>query len=508
MEFARRDDAHSSRKITTKNFLLEKYPLDLTFYMDPPDERVSIDEIREMSVQRVKLFRAIEIVTVTLNKGMSFKDAVIGEMTKQNLKYFMPLVTGFPDPETRRRDHLSHYMLRICYCRSEDYKKWFVAREIEFFRLKFMNIERKEDLALFMKKNELTYSPISDEEKQALFSELMNCTFKYVNLDTLNFYKVHFTEVLDLVRKRKVFVKGGNAYVPQTDLYSVLSSVFKKHLIEELDEMAKNLLVFESDQRVNAIVKGLHTCYDGKDYCSDLTKQSVSKENLNALSSKSFPLCMKAMHETLKTTHHLRYGARLQYGLFLKGIGLSMEESLKFWKEHFTKKPDIDADVFEKRYAYSIRHSYGNEGKRANYTPHNCMKIITTNVGPGDNHGCPFKHYDNTSLKKLLLSSKLTSADINCISDYAIRGHYQLACTKYFEVTHNVTNINGINHPNQYFEDSQNFLKNLENKDNKKFENNGTNVKEYKFEPKWEDDIDFSNLTSIVDNAELGNSAQ
>lgn len=36
--------------------------------------------------------------------------------------------------------------------------------------------------------------------------------------------------------------------------------------------------------------------------------------------------------------------------------------------------------------------------------------------------------------------------------------HYQLACTKYFEIGHGVENQPGFNHPNQYYEESRKIL--------------------------------------------------
>ena len=60
------------------------------------------------------------------------------------------------------------------------------------------------------------------------------------------------------------------------------------------------------------------------------------------LSKKSFPLCMQQLHSALRSNHHLRHGGRQQYGLFLKGIGLSLDEAIKFWRSEFSKIIDVD----------------------------------------------------------------------------------------------------------------------------------------------------------------------
>ena len=76
---------------------------------------------------------------------------------------------------------------------------------------------------------------------------------------------------------------------------------------------------------------------------------------------------MRHTYNCLVQDGHLKHSGRMQLGLFLKGVGLSLEEALMFWRRSFFKKTD---DAFQKDYAYNIRHNYGMEGKRADYPPY------------------------------------------------------------------------------------------------------------------------------------------
>lgn len=143
---------------------------------------------------------------------------------------------------------------------------------------------------------------------------------------------------------------------------------------------------------------------------------------------------------------------------------------MKFWREEFCKK--MDGDAFEKQYLYNIKHSYGKVGQMVNYSAYGCMKIIMSNVGPGENHGCPFKHFDTSVLKQKLTEYGLSGdglrgcriilkrniyvllSGVQEILDLSKKGHYQMACTKYYEWTHSQLPSSIINHPNQYFQDS------------------------------------------------------
>ncbi|NP_001407380.1 DNA primase large subunit isoform 11 [Mus musculus] len=247
------------------------YPHSLQFYLQPPTENISLTEFENLAFDRVKLLKAIENLGVSYVKGTEqYQSKLEAEIRKLKFSYRENLEDEY---EPRRRDHISHFILRLAYCQSEDLRRWFIQQEMDLLRFRF----------------------------------------------------------------------------------------------------------------------------------SILPKDKV---------------------------------------------------------QSFLKDSHLHFEAFDKGYSYNIRHSFGKEGKRTDYTPFSCMKIILTNPpGQGDYHGCPFRHSDAELLKQKMQSYKIPASGISQILDLVKGNHYQVACQKYFEMTHNVDDCGfSLNHPNQFFFESQRIL--------------------------------------------------
>ena len=167
------------------------------------------------------------------------------------------------------------------------------------------------------------------------------------------------------------------------------------------------------------------------------------------MASQFMQLCMKQLHRGLQRDHNLNHQGLLQYDLFLKGAGTTLEENTLFFQREFTRI--MTSEQFNKQYAHSIRHTHDKEGKRASYTPDNCVKIIIGNLpqGGAEHHGCPYRHYDDASLGALLGQLKIGSAiDKDVIMSHKRDGSFQLACARHFEVAHpGVASLGGGGEP-------------------------------------------------------------
>ncbi|KAJ8386337.1 hypothetical protein AAFF_G00174340 [Aldrovandia affinis] len=453
MQFSRRKKVISSS--------LTEYGHSLQLYSQPPIENISLSEFETFAVERLKLLKTVDNLGVSYVKGSEdYKRKLSTEISNLNFPFRSEAGMVATELEKRRKDHISHFILRLAYCQTEDLRRWFIQQEMDLFRHRFTDLPSKFKTE-FLHRNDLHYDTASTEEKEALMEKLVSSTFMVSGTTVLeqDFYKVPFQDALDLVKMRKIFLRAGFAYIPHQDIVTIVLNDFRTQLSKALALTARSLPTVQSDERLQPLLSHLSHAYVGQDYSIQKNVGKISLEQIDQLSVKSFPLCMRELQRSLREQHHLRHGGRMQYGLFLKGVGLTLDQALQFWRAEFIKGK-VDSDKFDKAYAYSIRHMFGKEGKRTDYTPYSCMKIILSNPpSQGDFHGCPFRHSDPELLKQRLQTYKLSQAGISQVMELVKGMHYQLACQKYFELTHNIEDSGfTLNHPNQYFAESQRLL--------------------------------------------------
>lgn len=180
---------------------------------------------------------------------------------------------------------------------------------------------------------------------------------------------------------------------------------------------------------------------------------------------------MRNLHSTLRKTSHLKHYGRLQYTLFLKGIGLTMEDCLVFWRQSFKLITD---ETFAKEYRYNVRHAYGDVGGDAvrrgrGYSPFSCQKILTEHPpGSGESHGCPYRHFSLDNLTDLLHATGVDDRDVlRGVKEDVEKKRYHIACNRVFEWAHKGDiarvkadgslgrgELDTIVHPNTYFKRS------------------------------------------------------
>jgi DNA primase large subunit len=195
---------------------------------------------------------------------------------------------------------------------------------------------------------------------------------------------------------------------------------------------------------------------------------AVTLDDLDALAHRSFPPCMYGMFFRLRERHKLFHEGRLQLGLFLKGIGLSLNDSLVFWQRELERVVGLDG--FQKQYAYNIRYNYGKEGSGKSRSSYTCLGILRHPEPAADQvHGCPFRQWSRGDLASLLTAMWRDAASrtgrgtigipdrIGALVDMG-KEHPQVACKKWFELFRREAD-QAPQRPIDYYDWSEDILK-------------------------------------------------
>uniref|UniRef100_A0A914MUI6 DNA primase large subunit n=1 Tax=Meloidogyne incognita TaxID=6306 RepID=A0A914MUI6_MELIC len=381
----------------------------LSFYNQPPSEVITVEEFQKLGMERMNVLRELESLKEKYAADpRKYLEQFIEEVGRLE-PFFTNGLLSSQLREARRKDRISHFILRLAFCQSQEMSQWFVKQETELFRMRFQ-LEAPSKMLQFLKANNINPQEVDENEKKGL------------------------------------------AYISSNELISFVAPQFKENINSSLDNARKKVGAILMQQRLVPLLRHIVGAGTSKHGNRDQSSGSfVAPEDLDALAIESFPLCMQEIHSHLRKEHHLRYNARNQYGLFLKGIGLSLEGALEFFRSEFTKR--MESDQFNKQYRYNIRHMYGMEGNRIDKKPLSCSSIILGAAPNGiDCHGCPFRHMESELLTKKLNNIGLNEDQVAEIM-YSSKCHrYDKACTKYFEFVHKIPDLEElITHPNQYY---------------------------------------------------------
>ncbi|KAH0542573.1 hypothetical protein FGG08_003078 [Glutinoglossum americanum] len=465
------------RQFAPEAHTLVEYPHRLNLYDSPPTSEITLEQFEQWAIDRLRILAELETCSFR-NKTQTETITHLEPLLRKYLPLSSNSSSSSARPAERQKDHYSHFILRLAFSRTEDLRRRFAKLETSLFRMRFMQDDSRER-ASFVESLNLEWEAVGEEERAVLAKELIAAGGGY--REDARWFKVEWERVPELVESRRVFLKGGKAYVPVREQLSLVVAEFSSQLERGLELTSRALPRLDEDDRLTPILNHLSTHFSTPAFASSTSSDALASSAISAATipaiAQHFPLCMKHLQTTLATTHHLKHFGRLQYTLFLKGIGLSLDDAIQFWRQSFSSITD---DRFNKDYRYNVRHAYGDVGGDANrrgrgYSPFSCQKIlIEHHPNTGDAHGCPYRHFSVDNLTSLLQATGVTDRDVlKEVREDVGKSRYHIACNKVFEHTHKAeikrakdeegwgaAELDTIVHPNTYFKRSY-LLKNF-----------------------------------------------
>ena len=357
-------------------------------------------------------------------------------------------------------DVASHLAMRLHCCFDEDRSAWLIRQETQLLKMRLAL--HFDQASLFQLMEHIGWSGQLVEEP----------------MERKTYYEIPFEHVPDLVATRQVTLVRGIAHVQMHQLASPVVSHFKRKLSKQMSIYARaKPMLLEATPALNDIVRMLEERW--KADLEDVVKHSrfmdivtdmglrlkeeqhvprgkwspTALQRLDGVAEVAFPLCARRILKQLRQTHHAKFQARFQLTLFLKGAGLPVESAIAFWKEEINQG---EMKEFKKEFLYSVRHSYGLEGSRVNYTPHSCHSLLEKIPGHDECHGCPFRAASEEANQMEITRLGVSQSAATRIVGLASQRRYRQACAELFQERYGTPLIgfpsdeNGTHSPLQY----------------------------------------------------------
>lgn len=421
---------------------------DLDMYNMPPLEHCSYSTLSNVCQQRIDLYKELERYLEehrSAEDKQAFYPGIAQILQKSQAKFI----------NDRAEDLASHWVLKLVF-NNLDQGVFLINEAFIFIGRLYEQASRYAAARIEGETNEEKLKSQKEHAKRFYFEKLR----QYVegeDIDPKNpVLRIPFKFAARLIEKYEVELEGGFALITPDSAFIVIQELYSEilHLHNKNVERIYKQMV-KADARLEKLIDLLREYNKSTEHYYKTDKPIVTSKidasNVEYLAKEYFPLCMSEILDGLKVKHQLKHWGRLQLGLFLKGIGMRMEDNILLFNNHLGKLSDASKKIQE--YKYYIEHMYGKRGKKTDYTPWSCQKIADKAIPTSnDIYGCPFKFYSDVHLSTALRSRRLDDAQVREVLD-ARRVGFNIGCRKMFELTHNVTKARpGVGkHPNSYY---------------------------------------------------------
>lgn len=366
-------------------------------------------------------------------------------------------------------DLTSHLLCRFAFCMSERWRDWLVRTERVLLTARIKMEVAKSPFSFLVDLMKLNGLPCASLTEKQLADPILQeyLDFRRVKADGAresegraeSYYAVPLSLATRLIKKRSVLCRAGQAILFRDQVQEVFLTVFCAHLNRGLHSAYLSRIKLQSleEETSKSTVMSMLDAFleqfiaDPTDALQEGVAGAVKAGDVQRLAQTHFPPCMRMIDTHLRREGHLKHHGRFTYGLFLKAIGLSLDDSMELFATLMKVKGGGSVEAFAKTaYGYNVRHNYGMEGKKTSYSSASCATILALppTVDQHDCHGCPFRFRDEGVLRAMLAKEvrnpkgrdypnlRPTPGDIEDIVADCKGQHYTRACYKYFMATH------------------------------------------------------------------------
>ncbi|CAE7608551.1 PRIM2, partial [Symbiodinium pilosum] len=244
----------------------------------PPNDEVSVREFEDFTVNRLKLLHTIDKFCRRVSGSGEFRLENMGELQPQLARDLRDcgLSLGYPKPdrvqgfliekaEFQSRDSISHFALRLAFCKTNEAKEWLLKQEQRLFVLRFeaLNTDAKE---AFLESAGLQVQRFEEQRDGPgpSLSMLQKCTAGAKTWRDgrpefeRNFYEMPFTQVPPaFIAGRRVVLKKGKAFVPASSLKLIVAKKFKDLLSASLEVAFQGVHIALGDPRIGPFIRQL-----------------------------------------------------------------------------------------------------------------------------------------------------------------------------------------------------------------------------------------------------------